>query len=277
MTGQSVILNTSASANSTQESRFGSLVAAEVAYLGGVSTSQVVVYTNNVTTDSTGNVAVVFQLIGSTTTKSDLEATITTLKNALTNQYGAATRLYVSRNFNSSVELGIEGDNLFAPPNNSLAAKISAILAWIRSNLAIVLPVAIVVSLLLVYKLWYDHKHSGDKQIIAGVNDEEDYVVRARKDKSRKDHDVEKKKKKKKRVVEKKRKGRELRNGEQEMETEFGVRVVRKNDPAPAYEEEDRPHPDNLPPNWSVQYFDDGTKFYFNSVTNDISQEKPKA
>jgi len=61
------------------------------------------------------------------------------------------------------------------------------------------------------------------------------------------------------------------------MENDFGVRVVRKgvSDPAPAYQEDDGDD-ERLPPNWSVQYFDDGNKFYFNSVTNDISQQRPR-
>jgi len=227
-------------------------------------------------------------LTGPDTSKSNLETIITTLKDGLTNQYGAVTRMYILKNVNNSVDLVIEGDNLFASaPKSSLTDQINSIIAWIKSNLVIVVPVAVVVGLLLVYKLWYDSRHSGDKQVIAGVKDDDDFArqaVRPR-NKSRRnsrDHNLDddrqkQQQKKKKRPVEKKRKDRDHRQGEQEMENEFGVRVVRKgggghNEHANAHHGGSDEH---LPPNWTVAYYDDGAKFYFNSATNDIAHERP--
>jgi hypothetical protein len=260
-----------------EQERFGSLIEKEVAYFLDIPSIRVAADYMNVTLTSAGLVAVKFKLLGPDTTKSNLEALVQNFTSGVSNRYGTLYRFYALKNANSTIPVLVEGDNLFSKVNPSVLDRLAQVWQWIKDNLEIVIPVLAVLFLLIAYKIWKDSRDSENKKAVAGVKD---------RDPGKKKGQGKYKHQKKKHEVDRHKKHKEERRGERDIEEEYGARVVRKAAPSvsaselppPSYDVESAgsERDEKLPANWTVQYFDDGTKFYFNSVTNDISTDRPK-
>ena len=175
------------------------------------------------------------------------------------------------------------------------------IIDWITNNLEIVIPIAAAIVILIIYKIRSDSKNQEQKDRLAGLQEgrragRRDHHHHRRKGKHgkkhknrdrdrhhereeliRKEKDKNKKKDKKKRKHKKNKK--DYAAEEQDvLAAEFGaIKKSGLDDGSPIRALiMDDPMGENLPPNWSVQYYDNGTLFYFNSLTNEVSMKRPR-
>jgi hypothetical protein len=272
--------------------RFKESLEQEVALVLGVDSSRILVDESTINANATGSsstTSVRFILRGSDLEVSTLETLIVKLVDAIKNPYSDSYRLAILQNTDADAGLIIVGDGLFK--NNGDKPWYLRLLDWVKANLKIVIPVVIAVVLLVLYKVHSDSQTS-KRQRMAGVHDADavqiqvHHKVRPKNAEGRRHRDEDdegegerpkaKAKAKKPAEKKKKRKAEKKVRGEDELADEFGVRVVSGGSKAPKGAKKAAADVDDLPPNWSVQYFDDGTPFYFNSVTNDISQTKPQ-
>lgn len=265
--------------------RFGDLIDAEVVHLIEYPAGSVA---SDSDTFGLSPVGLVTTVTGTGLDVDELGGVADLLADSVADVNSALYRSYAMRHVAS---VAFEG-NL---PVEEESTVLNWLLQWIQDNLTVVAPVAGLLVLLVMYKVRSDKKDKLEKLKMAGVDvrhrprhqdrrareaarkREEERLLGQDKKPPGKDKKKDKPKKKEKPKKEKPKKEKPKPKDEDILVSEFGV--VRRNGledgrPLLALATED-PLAEGLPLNWSVQYFDDGTVFYFNSLTDEWALERP--
>lgn len=258
--------------NNANKNRFSALLSSELAYITTYPLHRIVIDPKSITFVS-GTVTTKGRLISTNSSSADLEAKVELIRSqvedAASVRFRAEVLVFVD-SFSAEGNFGEEDDGLFG-----------RFLAWLTDNLLFIIPAIVVVGLLLLYKCCFDR---ADKQanILAGTDGQIEPLLGVKSSgiNPRKESKRDKTERRKKEFKQGKRgyfstKKRVYDDSDvyEDLRSDFGI-VRHKGGEGPlnvlrGFGMED------LPPNWTVQYYDDGDVFFFNTATDAVSKDRP--
>lgn len=213
-----------------------------------------------------------FRIIGEDSSFTEISTLASNLKTEFDSESSVFARMEALRYGTSLTTTGPDEDS----DNNS---TLKAFINWVEDHLAVVIPGVVVVGFLLAYKLFFEKEEEG-QLVIAGVQETSKPLLSPK----RKESKAERIKRRKQEFNDKKQgKRKDKHNDHSNIADEmdflaatFGVVRHIPLSPQgygklPSYNRS----MDDLPPNWTVQYFDNGEAFYFNSASNTTQLERP--
>jgi len=282
--------------NDVDTELFGTMIAEELAFIFGWSNSSAISpLPDTLAVDSSDGLFIELNIDAPDTDVDFLDNLRTTLNDAVDSENSFIYRSFALQYINSDVDIIYEGN---LPNDDDSTSIFDFILDWIKNHLNIVIPLLSLFLVLIMYKCYIDkrEKRAQLKLVNLDAQGEEEPIAPRRKkiremskrylgdnDDKEEAGGREKPKGKSKGKRSQKSKQKHRKRYESAVDefdilvSDFGVQKRTGNDfhdgVVHSLQQEFKDVP--LPANWTIQYFENGTVFYFNSATNDVRVDRP--